>query len=193
MTRQHIRILTVLLGAGLLGSGWPLAPVQAAGVVESAYTPLVLDKCGNVTPPDMEERGAVFRCQGYGGIAVRVAEGDLRMFVSYGDRAEDQTAASQTLPAFNATGETLEWRLEDGKPFATILRYHWDSDGLSRGSTLVVTKLDKADACHVAYVRAEENPNANALAREIADEDARRFSCERDRPRTYGAGGQPID
>ncbi len=82
MTRQHIRILTVLLGAGLLGSGWPLAPVQAAGVVESAYTPLVLDKCGNVTPPDMEERGAVFRCEGYGGIAVRVAEGDLRMFVS---------------------------------------------------------------------------------------------------------------
>ena len=143
MTRQHIRILTVLLGAGLLGSGWPLAPVQAAGVVESAYTPLVLDKCGNVTPPDMEERGAVFRCEGYGGIAVRVAEGDLRMFVSYGDRAEDQTAASQTLPAFNATGETLEWRLEDGKPFARILRYHRDSDGLSRRSTLVITKSAK--------------------------------------------------
>jgi hypothetical protein len=148
MTLQEVRTLAVLLGAGLLGCGWPFAAVQAAGAVESAYTPLVLDKCDNVTPPDMEERGAVFRFQGYGGIAVRVAEGDLRMFVSYGDRTEDQTAASQTLPAFNATGETLEWRLEDGKPFATILRYHRDSDGRSRRSTLVATKLGKADVCN---------------------------------------------
>ena len=35
--------------------------------------PLVLDKCDDVTLPEMEERCAVFRCQGYGGIAVRVA------------------------------------------------------------------------------------------------------------------------
>lgn len=181
-------IATVLGSCGLL-----LAMVPAAGAAESAYTPLVLDKCDNVTPPEMAEQGAVFRCKGYGGIAVRVAEGDLRMFVSYGDRAKDQTAAGQTLPMFNMIGETLEWRVEDGKPFATILRYHWDSDGLGGGSTLVVTKLGKTDACHVAYVRAEENPDANKLAREIADKDARRFSCERDRPRTYGAGGQPVD
>lgn len=121
--------------------------MQAAGAVESTYTPLVLDKCDNVSQPQIKERGAVFRCQGYGGIAVRVAEGDLRMCVSYGDRAEDQTAARKTLPAFNATGETLEWRLEDAKPFATILQYYWDSDGLGRGSTLVFTKLGKTDAC----------------------------------------------
>ena len=148
MTRQEIRIWAVLLGAGLLGCGWPFAAVQAAGAIGSAYMPLVLDKCDDVTLPEMEERGAVFRCQGFGGIAVRVAEGDLRMFVSYRDRAGDQTAARQTLPAFNATRETLEWRLEDGKPFATILRYHRDSDGLSRRSTLVVTKLGYADVCH---------------------------------------------
>ena len=41
--------------------------------IESAYMPLVLDKCDDVTLPEMEERGAVFRFQGYGGIAVRVA------------------------------------------------------------------------------------------------------------------------
>lgn len=178
----------ILAGAGLLV---PAAP--AAGAAESAYTPLVLEKCDAVTPPAMAEQGAVFRCKGYGGMAVRVAEGDLRMFVSYGNRARDQTAARQTLPMFNTTGETLEWRVEDGKPVATILRYHWDSDGLSKGSTLVVTKLGETDACHVAYVRAEANPDANRLAREIADKDARRFSCERDRPRTYGPGGQPVD
>jgi hypothetical protein len=80
----------------------------------------------------------VFRCKGFGGLDVRVAEGDLRMFVSYGPDAAAQTAAQQTVPAFNTTGETLEWRLADGEPFATILRFHWDSDG-AKGSTLVVT------------------------------------------------------
>lgn len=181
-------IATVLGSCALL-----LATMPAFGAAESAYTPLVLDKCDNITPPAFAEHGVVFRCKGYGGMAVRVAEGDLRMFVSYGDGAKDQTAAGQTLPMFNTIGETLEWRVEDGKPFATILRYHWDSDGLGGGSTLVVTKLGNTNACHVAYVRAEENPDANKLAREIADNDARRFSCERDRPRTYGPGGQPVD
>lgn len=189
MSGYVIQAFAAFFGGGAL----LLAAAPAAGAVESAYTPLVLDACENITPPELADEGAVFQCNGYGGMAVRVAEGDLRMFVSYCDSAEDQTAAGQTLPMFNTIGETLEWRIENGKPFAAILRYRWDSDGLANGSTLVVTKLGKTDACHVAYVRAEQNPDANSLAREIADKDARRFSCERDRPRTYGAGGQPID
>ena len=179
---------SAVLGLGILG----LAPAASAETIESAYTPLVLEQCENVTPPELVERSAIFHCAGFGGMTVRVVEGDLRMYVSYGEGAEHQKAAGQTIPAFNTTGETLEWRIEDGKPFATILRLRWDSDG-RKGSTLVVTKLGETDACHVAYVRAERNPGANALAREIADKDARRFSCERDRARTYGADGAPID
>jgi hypothetical protein len=41
---------------------------------------------------------------------VRVAEGDLRIFVSYGPKAETQTAAYETIPQFNTISETLEWR-----------------------------------------------------------------------------------
>jgi hypothetical protein len=184
----------LLLAAGLAASPvLPLLPVGAAAEeIASVYTPLKLDACKNVTPPGEEEVGGVFRCEGYGGRDVRVAEGDLRMFVSYGPDAERQTAATQTLPAFNSTGETLEWRLADGVPFATILRFHWDSDG-AKGSTLVVTKLGETDACHVAHVMATDNPNANVLAREIADGQARGFNCQRDKIRDYGPDGAQVD
>ena len=178
---------TIALVLPLLSSG------AVAEEISSVYTPLKLEACENVTPPEAAEFGGVFRCKGYGGTDVRVAEGDLRMFVSYGPDAGSQTVASQTLPAFNTTGETLEWRLaNDGEPFATILRFHWDSDG-AKGSTLVVTKLGTEDSCHVAHVMATGNPNANALAREIADGQARGFDCKRDRMRSYGADGEQAD
>jgi hypothetical protein len=168
------------------------ASLARAETVESVYTPLKLEACENITPPEAAEFGGVFRCEGYGGTDVRVAEGDLRMFVSYGPDAATQTAAEQTVPAFNTTGETLEWRLADGTPFATILRFHWDSDG-QKGSTLVVTRLGGTDACHVAHIQAAGNQNANALARQVADGQARGFDCKRDRLRTYGPDGKQTD
>ena len=58
-----------------------------------------------------------------------------------------------------------------------------------RGSTLVVTKLGQDDACHVAYVEATGNPQANEQARAIADRDARSFRCKTDKAKTYGAAG----
>ena len=158
--------------------------VALAGAIYLAYR--------KVAAPEAPEDGAVFRCKGLHGMDVRVAEGDLRMFVSYGPNAEQQSAASQTIPVFNTIGKTLEWRLDDGAPFATILRYRWDSDN-GEGSTLVVTKIGATDACHIAYVQATENAKANALAREIADGQARGFSCGRDKPRTYGADGKQTD
>jgi hypothetical protein len=164
--------------------------------ISSVYTPLKLEACKNITPDEAKDYGTVWQCKGHDGIDVRVAEGDLRIFVSYGANAETQTAAYETLPVFNNIGETLEWRVvkEGGnwKPFATILRYRWDSD-LVEGSTLVVTKLDKTDACHMAYVEATGNPKANDLARTIADKDARAFICKRDKAKHYGADGNLTD
>jgi hypothetical protein len=74
-------------------------------------------------------------------------------------------------------------------PFATILRYKWDSDAVE-GSTLVVTKLGKDDACHVEAVG---NAKANGQAREIADRDASSFDCKRDRAKHYGGGGNLVN
>ena len=170
-----------------------MAGSAQAREISSAYTALELDKCKDVTPADAKEYGTVWRCEGYAGIDVRVAEGDLRIFVSFGPNAESQTAAQETLPQFNTIAEKLEWRLvEDGGKqtlFATILRYGWKVDGRS-GSTLVVTKLAKDDACHTAYVAASGNPKANEQARSIADRDARNFVCKRDTAKHYDAAGK---
>jgi hypothetical protein len=171
-----------------------LVPLPAqAEPFSSAYTALELDKCKDVTPDDAKDYGTVWRCQGYDGIDVQVAEGDLRMFVSFGPNANKQTAAEETLPQFNTIAEKIEWRLakEDGAwaPFATILRYGWKVDGKS-GSTLVVTKLAKDNACHMAYIVASGNPKANEQARVIADRDAAAFVCERDTAKHYDAKGK---
>jgi len=161
-----------------------VAPVAVGAEVSSAYTALDLEKC-RITKTFADSGGSVRTCEGYGGLPVQVAEDDLRYFVWYGEG--DQTAARQTLTHFNTIHSTLEWRIErrDGilQPFATILRYSWErGDNGPKGQTLVVTKLGRDDACHVAYVKADGNPSANEIAREIADGRARAFDCKKDEP-----------
>ena len=121
-------------------------------------------------------------CPGYDGIDVRVAEGDLRIFVSYGPGAATQTAAYETVPQFNTIGDTLEWRGAKGRRQAGRRSPpSFASDGMRttrQGSTLVVTKLGTNDTCHVAYVEASDNPQANEQARAIADQEARSFRCQ---------------
>lgn len=169
-------------------------PAQA-GQISSLYTSLDLDKCKLVQSNPDEGGWAQWTCKGHMGMAVRVAEGDLRFFVSFGPGAEKQTAASQTLAPFNTIHTTLEWRVERrGKkwvPFATILRYFWDSDG-RKGQTLVVTKLGANDACHVAHIIADGNPEANQQARKAADTRARAFKCGKTKTLRFGPGGEAL-
>jgi hypothetical protein len=172
-----------------------LASAQAQEI-SSVYTPLDLRKCKDVTPADAKEYGTIWRCEGYEGIPVRVAEGDLRIFVSFGPRAETQSAANETLPQFNTVGDKLEWRVAKAgdrfRPFATILRYKWDSDN-GEGSTLVITKLGSDDSCHVAYLDATGNPKANEQARAIADRDAPNFICKQHTAKHYAADGSILE
>src|SRR4029077_9393160 len=95
---------------------------------------------------------------------------------------------------FNSTEHTVEWRMADGKPFAIIQRWHiadnGDPDKQGRPNTkalLVVTRLPPGAVCHVAYVDAIANPNANELARKAADEVARGFKCDKDEVKIVGA------
>ena len=118
---------------------------------------------------------------------MRVAEGDLRIFVSYGPNAANQAATYETLPQFNTIGETLEWRVKAGGGEA--VRDHpalpVGTPTTGKGSTLVVTKLDGAEACHMAYVEATNNPQANELARAVADKETANFTCKKDKAKTY--------
>lgn len=180
-----------------------LKPLAAAAVIvaatalpataeESVYTSIALESCAlqPINKDDPLESG-VWRCDGYQGIPVLIAEGDLRFFVSYGFDAANQLAAQQTLPPFNTIHSTLEWRLDDnGVPFATILRFFTDSgDGGPAEQILVVTTLSEGGVCHAAYVNATVNADANVMAREAADLFARNFDCGYHAPLWIGARG----
>ena len=178
----------------------PASPAMAE-TIESATTPFNVDKCPHKEGTEPEDGGS-WRCPGYGGIAVVMAEGDSRVYVSYGPRASREPAASQTLGALNGEGTSIEWRIvrgRDGKrrPFATIMR--WTTavvtddpkveDGTFRGEVLVVTRLGPGGVCHVGYVDGRQNANADDLAREIADRHARGFRCGKDKPIVLGDKG----
>jgi len=158
-------------------------PALAANT--SAYTDIDLDACQVIAE---DELGATWRCEGYGGMMMQIAEGDLRMFVSYGDNAGAEPAAQQTPPPFNSLGPKIEWRLdEDGEPIATILRFFVDRSNEEKpeAQVLIVTRLGEGTTCHVAYVDATANKNANELARQAADELALDFDCT-DQPEIIG-------
>lgn len=168
-----------------------LSAAPLAARPQSAYSDLNLERCTTIET-FAEGGGAHLQCPGYAGIEVTVLEGDLRMYVGYGPDARKQCAMHQTFGPFNSLGPRIEWRLENGRPFATILRWVLDNgDGNSQRSWLVVTGLDGSNTCHVAYIEGAM-PNANQRARDAADLYARGFNCTADTPIVIARPGTDI-
>ena len=168
-----------------------LTAPAAGQSVDYVYTKFDAKTCRHTKGTDVEDYGS-WRCPGYEKIPVRLSAGDQRMYVTFGNWKKDDIASSQTFPGFNNVYEgTVEWRIEksaDGRsrPFATILRWNVmtaeDQEKAagpvkSTGRVLVVTRLGPGGVCHVGYVDARSTPDANAVARRIADEKARSFKC----------------
>lgn len=197
-------VLSAAIVTAVLG-GAPLP--AAADTVDSAYTSFDAKTCKHRRGRDVEDYGS-WRCRGYGGIAVVLGAGDQRMQVTFGrPKPGDDHAASQTFPGFNDVYEgTVEWRYEKRRhglprPFATILRWNVmtaeDRDNATgpvkaSGRVLVVTRLGPGGVCHVGYVDARANPDANELARGIADEHARGFTCGKDKRIVRGTVGKGL-
>jgi hypothetical protein len=184
-----IAVKAVIFTSALYVAFVAWAGPAAAQQVESSYTDLDLNTMCTVIESD--DFGTMWACEGLKGMPVMVTEGDLRMFVSYGLTSTTEKAAEQTLPPFNHLGEKIEWRVSNAeghwKPFATILRFFTQrEEGEAEGQVLVVTKVAPGATCHVAYVDALANPDANALARKAADETARDFDCETGEPEYVG-------
>lgn len=102
----------------------------------------------------------------------------------------------QTIPPFNNLGPKLEWRAPNragADPFATIVRYTYqqatDDGSFSNGQVLVVSRFRDGDSCHVAYVDALANANANEMARQVADKYAAGGSCPDGAVPVLGRGG----
>ena len=159
-------------------------PAHAA--FNSAYTDIDLDECLVL---DADDFGASWSCPGYKGYPLMVTEGDLRFSLIYGFGA--RMADGQTLPPFNRLGEKLEWRLSNelGRwmPIATIVRYYTadPETGEDKGQVLVVTQLVEGNSCHIAYIDALANKDANELARAAADK-AGDFDCANDEVEIIG-------
>ena len=172
----------------LLGLLLCTAPALAQQGLTSAYTDLDLDQCLVLEADDFSVSWA---CPGYKGFPLRVVESDLRFSLSYGFNPDENAAGAQTLPPFNRLGEKLEWRLSNERgyffPIATIVRYHTaDAEtGEDKGQVLVVSQIAQANSCHIAYVDALANENANELARQAADR-AGDFDCANDEPEVIG-------
>ncbi len=165
-------------------AGFLFATPALAGF-DSAYTDLNFKDgaaCVNVTPapvPGEPEDGVAYECRGHGDYVVTFAEGDLRSFVSFGTESGDHCAARQSFGGFNNVGNKIEWRLKDGRPIATILRWSvsYDPEDANRQkSWLVVTRLEEDDSCQMGYVEGGF-PKANEKARGLAD-TAESFSCK---------------
>jgi len=164
----------------------------------STYTDFDLKTCKQITPETSGEEGegsGTFECKGHAGIPVYFAEGDLRSLVSFGKGGEEACAFHQTFSGFNSVGNTIEWRLKNGKPIATILRWtvSYDSEDSSKTKTwLVVTSLARGNTCHVGYVEGAY-PNANEEARKLADGYAEGFKCTTAKPVYIANAGTPTE
>jgi hypothetical protein len=174
---KHLAILAIL-AAG--------TSVSWAGGATSLYSDLNIEKCEalQLFNGDNEAEGGEWECKGIKGYNVMYWEGDLRGNMAFGPLARSQCSSAQSFGAFNGPGARIEWRMEKGKPFATILRWSTDNGSGEPGAKqnwLVVTKLNGGDACRTALIDTKY-PNANAVARAKADGKARTFNCERDMP-----------
>lgn len=176
----------------------PFLAAAAHAENTSAYSDFDLKTCTQLTPTtsgDEGEGSGIFECKGHAGIPVYFAEGDLRSLVSFGRDGQDQCAFRQTFGGFNSVGNKIEWRLKNGKPIATILRWtvSYDSEDSSKTKTwLVVTSLGRGNTCHVGYVEGAY-PNANAEARKLADGFAENFNCVTAKPIYLATAGVITD
>src|SRR5690606_37408911 len=118
---------------------------------------------------DADDFGASWACPGYKGYPLKFMEGDLRFSLAYGFNV-DKEPRWQSLPPFNHLGPKMEWRLSNKLarwlPVATIVRYFTadPETGEETGQVLVVTQLVEGNSCHIAYIDARANENANDLA-----------------------------
>jgi hypothetical protein len=171
-----------------------------AANITSSYTEIAFQKTCKMLE-EIEEGGSVtMLCSGHVGYPVHFAEGDLRHSLRFGYVTEEGGIKWQSFEQWNRIGTTVEWRIAQGRPFATILRWfieNTDNGGSADpgrvGQVLVVSRVGQPEdrqACVVGYVDALANADANVIARSIADTLTKDFRCGTDAPAFHGKRGK---
>lgn len=113
--------------------------------------------------------------------------------------AETGVGIGQTISYFNTAGPKIEWRaanVPNAEPFATIVRYHYQTQdeegGFVNNQALVVSRFRMGHSCHVAYIDALANADANLMAREVADKFASSGDCPEGTVPVLGSGGAAL-
>ena len=200
MKRVSHRQLIVPTAAALFAAAFGLISPASAQTFSSSYTSSAEKDCRTIGKPKDVSTKQV--CPGKSGLVVLISEDDLRQTVSVGPdhvAAAKEPAAETWFAPFNSTGQTVEWRAVDGKPFAIIQRWLIadNNDTDKAGSPiskpmLAVTRLPPGAVCQVAYIDGQANRNANELARQAADEFARDFKCGKDEVKVIGEKGAAV-
>jgi hypothetical protein len=190
----------VPVAAVLFAAAFALISPAGAQTFSSSYTSSAEKDCRTIGKPKDVSTKQV--CPGKSGLVVLISEDDLRQTVSVGPdhvAAAKEPAAETWFAPFHSTGQTVEWRAVDGKPFAIIQRWLIadNNDTDKAGSPiskpmLAVTRLPPGSVCHVAYIDGQANRNANELARQAADEFARDFKCGKDEVKVIGEKGAAV-
>ncbi len=192
---------SVLLTALAIATG-----ALAAHANESRYTDLKPKSCQTISRSEDESGSVSLKCKGLQGYPVYVKEGDVRQSAFFGPIDDTYIErAFESFSTFNHAGEKVEWRLDDsGKPVAAILRYvieHADPktgapSKASQGQVLVISTVAQkgsAQSCVAGYVDALANPDANEVARKVADTVATDFRCGSGEPVWHGKKGERAD
>ena len=170
----------------ILALSAPACTQPVEGANDSAYV-RVFDNC---TTHQAEDEPIHFSdCTGYGDWTVHMIAGEHGAAVAYSQRGKE-TQWGENPPraaVFQDLGQVMEWRLDaSGVAFATIYRSiftgYEPGDG---GQYLTVSALrpeGDLGACHVAYVEAAQQPEANQIARDVADYLAPDWQCGVDAP-----------
>lgn len=184
----------------LLLASLTLASGNSFAANDSAYTDIDFDACEKLQEDDL---GVFLKCEGLKNFPVYVKEGDLRQSVLFGPVSALWLDNSfETFGPFNSTGTKVEWRLgPDSLPVAAILRWFISNpdpdtgipEKSGEGQVLVISRVAQPGSdvsCVVGYVDALANPEANALARQVADTVAPGFACGTDAPDYHGKRGE---
>ncbi len=197
---SHRQPIVPAAAAALFAAAFGVISPASAQTFSSSYTSSAEKDCRTIGKPKDVSTKQV--CPGKSGLVVLISEDDLRQTVSVGSNpaaAAKEPAAETGFAPFNSTGQTIEWRAVDGKPFAIIQRWQIaDNNDLDKAGSpiskpvLAVTRLPPGPVCHVAYVDGQANRNPNELARQAADEFARDFKCGKDEVKVVGEKGAAV-
>ncbi|MBO1908285.1 hypothetical protein J4G37_25765 [Microvirga sp. 3-52] len=152
-----------------------------AGAVTAVYSDTQGRTCKQTV---REEELSEWTCSAPGGRTVLFGDTGGIMVVRFGEPT-NTAWEPEFWPSNNGFGKKIEWRVRDGKPFASILRFFLGNIDGKDAEVLAVTKVEGKDACHMAYVNARLK-DANKQAAEIADTKAHAFRCGVHKPIKVG-------